>query len=93
MKTKASVHLVALVDKMFEIANVDLCYEEVEGREDNWYQDFRMTEAQHKEWMEWGVWYMMIHKRYDKLTAQGQMQALTLDLNIKITKDGEYTLF
>lgn len=88
MNTKAPKQLITLVDKMFEIANVDLCYEEVEGREDNWYQDFRMTEAQHKEWMEWGILYMMAHSRYNKRTAEGQMKALTLDLKIKITKDG-----
>ena len=37
---------ITLIDKMFEFAGHDARYKDVEGRTDNWYQQWTMTEAQ-----------------------------------------------
>jgi hypothetical protein len=43
---KDKLILKTLIDKMFEIAGHPLKFEDVEGRTDNWFQEYTMTEAQ-----------------------------------------------
>ena len=52
---KNKLVLKELIDKMFEIAGHPLKFEDVEGRKDNWFQQYTMTEAQNEEWREWGT--------------------------------------
>ena len=47
-----------LIDKMFELAGHSLRYEDVIGRQDNWFQQYTMTEDQNKEWRKWGIEYL-----------------------------------
>lgn len=51
---KNKLILKELIDKMFEIAGHPLKFEDVEGRTDNWFQQYTMTEAQNEEWRDWG---------------------------------------
>jgi hypothetical protein len=43
---KGKLILKELIDKMFELAGHPLKFEDVEGRKDNWFQQYTMTEAQ-----------------------------------------------
>jgi hypothetical protein len=73
-----------LIDKMFEIAGHDLKFEDVEGRTDNWFQQYTMTEAQNKEWREWGTKHIKKKKRYYSKIASREMAYLDLYCGLKI---------
>jgi hypothetical protein len=44
-----------LMDKMFEIAGHDLKWEDMQTRQDPWYNQYTWTETQQEEWLAWGT--------------------------------------
>jgi hypothetical protein len=78
-----------LIDKMFELAGHDLKFEDVEGRTDNWFQQYTMTEAQNQEWREWGTKHIKKKKRYYSKIASREMAFLDLYCGLKIS-DSKY---
>ena len=86
---KNKLILKELIDKMFEIAGHPLKFEDVEGRTDNWYQQYTMTEAQNEEWREWGIKLIMKKRRYNKFLADREMRMLDLYCGLKIS-DSKY---
>ena len=73
-----------LIDKMFEIAGHDVKFEDVEGRTDDWYRQYTMTEEQNKEWREWGANHIKKKKRYYSKIASREMAWLDLYCGLKI---------
>jgi hypothetical protein len=88
---KNKLILKELIDKMFEIAGHDLKFEDVEGRTDNWYQQYTMTEAQNEEWREWGIKFIMKKHHYNKYLADREIRMLDLYCGLKIS-DSKYML-
>jgi len=88
---KNKLVLKELIDKMFEIAGHPLKFEDVEGRTDNWYQQYTMTEAQNEEWRDWGIKFIMKKHRYNKYLADRHMRMLDLYCGLKIS-DSKYNL-
>jgi hypothetical protein len=84
---KERMFLKELIDKMFEIAGHNLKFEDVEGRTDNWYQQYTMTESQNKEWRDWGVKYIKKKKRYYSKIAEREMAMLDLYCGLKINNN------
>jgi hypothetical protein len=82
---KDKLILKELIDKMFEIAGHDLKFEDVEGRKDNWFQQYTMTEAQNEEWRDWGIKLIMKKRRYNKYLADREMRMLDLYCGLKIS--------
>jgi len=78
-----------IIDKMFEVAGHDLKYEDVEGRTDNWFQQYTMTESQNKEWLEWSTKFLMKKRRWNKYTADREIRMLDLYCGLRITPDKE----
>ena len=78
-----------LIDKMFELAGNPLKFEDVEGRKDNWFQQYTMTEAQNEEWREWGIKLIMKKRRYNRYLADREMRMLDLYCGLKIS-DSKY---
>jgi hypothetical protein len=74
-----------LIDKMFEIAGHDLKFEDVEGRTDNWFQQYTMTEMQNEEWKEWGTKLLAKKRRYGKKLADREMRMLDLYCGLKVS--------
>jgi hypothetical protein len=72
-----------IIDQMFIIAGHELRYDDVVGRKDNWFQQYTMTEAQNKEWRDWGVKYLK-KKRYFKKIAEREMAFIDLYCGLKI---------
>ena len=81
---KGKLILKELIDKMFEIAGHSLKFEDVEGRTDNWFQQYTMTEAQNEEWRDWGTKLIMKKRRYNKFLADREMRWLDLYCGLKI---------
>lgn len=42
-----------VINRMFEIAGYDTCYEDIVGRKDDWYMRWTMTEEQGEIWKQW----------------------------------------
>jgi hypothetical protein len=74
-----------LIDKMFEIAGHNLKFEDVEGRNDNWFQQYTMTEAQNEEWRKWGTEVIAKKRRFGKKLADREMRMLDLYCGLKIS--------
>lgn len=85
LEDKNKLILKELIDKMFEIAGHPLKFEDVEGRTDNWFQEYTMTETQNEEWKEWGIKLIQKKKRYNKKYAQREMAWLDLYCGLKIS--------
>jgi hypothetical protein len=86
---KERMFLKELIDKMFEIAGHDLKFEDVEGRTDEWFQEYTMTEEQNKEWREWGTNHIKKKKRLYSKIASREMAFLDLYCGLKIS-DSKY---
>lgn len=74
-----------LIDKMFELAGHNLKFEDVEGRKDNWFQEYTMTEEQNREWREWGTKLIAKKKRHLKKIADREMAWIDLYCGLKIS--------
>jgi hypothetical protein len=86
---KNKLVLKELINKMFEIAGHSLKFEDIEGRKDNWFQQYTMTEAQNEEWRSWGIKFIMKKLRYNKFTADREIRMLDLYCGLKIS-DSKY---
>lgn len=75
-----------LINKMFELAGHDMKYEDVIERQDNWFQQYTMTQDQNKEWRKWGTEYLRKKKRWTKKMAEREMAMLDLYCGLKIEK-------
>ena len=75
-----------LIDKMFELAGHSLRYEDVIDRQDNWFQQYTMTQDQNKEWKKWGTEYLRKKKRWTKKMAEREMVMIDLYCGLKIEK-------
>ena len=78
-----------LIDKMFEIAGHNVKYEDVAGREDEWYYQWTMTEAQNKEWRDWGTKFLNKKRRWGKKLASREMAMLDLYCGLKTVMNEE----
>jgi hypothetical protein len=76
---------ILLINKMFEIAGHDVTYKDVEGRQDDWYRQWTMTEAQNKEWKEWGAKFIKTQLRTNKESAQREMTWFDMCYGLKIS--------
>ena len=82
---KERLLLKELIDKMFELAGHDLKFEDVEGRKDNWFQQYTMTKEQNQEWREWGTKLIAKRKPFYKKVASREMAFLDLYCGLRIS--------
>ena len=80
-----------IIDKMFEIAGHPLKYEDVEGRTDNWFQQYTMTESQNKEWRDWGINFLTKKRRWPKKMAEREMTMLDVYCGLKTVMNEKET--
>jgi len=77
--------LIDIINKMFEIAGHDVTYADVEGRQDDWYMQWTMTNAQYKEWQDWGIKYLSKNLRINKKWAAREMGMIGLMYGLKFS--------
>lgn len=75
--------LIDIINKMFEIAGHDVTYADVEGRQDDWYMQWTMTNAQYKEWLDWGSKYLSKKLRTNQKWATREMGMIGLMYGLK----------
>jgi len=76
-----------LINKMFELAGHDMKYEDLIGRQDDWFTQYTMTQDQNKEWRKWGAEYLRKKKRWTKKMAEREMAMVDLHCGLKIKQE------
>jgi hypothetical protein len=74
-----------IINKMFEIAGHNVVYDDIVGRQDDWYQKWTMTEAQNKEWVDWMEKYFKKECKYYVKVAKTEAAMCSLMWGLKIS--------
>lgn len=74
-----------IINKMFEIAGHDVTFDDVKGRQDNWYQQWTMTVEQDDEWKKWGKRYLMNELRMNSIMAEKEMAWMSVQYGLKLS--------
>lgn len=83
---KIDLFIQDVINKMFEIAGYNLCYEDVENREDAWFIRYEMTLEQNLEWKEWGVSEIRKRFRHTIKQAEREMGMINLQWGLKLSE-------
>lgn len=75
--------VIDLINQMFIIAGHEVTYDDIKGRQDNWFQEWEMTVAQSNEWKEWGVAYLRKNLKMNKALAEREMMWINLQWGLK----------
>ena len=78
-----------IIDKMFEIAGHNVTYEQVEGRKDDWYQEWTMTVAQNDEWQKWMKGYFVKECKMFPKIAEREAAMCSLNWGLKFSDYNE----
>jgi hypothetical protein len=77
-------HLEDIINKMFEIAGIDMDYKRVLPRKDEWYLEYQMTQEQNDEWVRWTSDYLYNNRVYTKGRAKKQADHINFSYGLKI---------
>lgn len=77
-------HLEDIINKMFEIAGIDMDYKRLLPRKDQWYIEYQMTQEQNDEWIKWGAEYLYRNRVYTKGRAKKYMSSINFMYGLKI---------
>lgn len=80
--------VIDLINKMFEIAGHNVTYDDIKGRQDNWYQQWEMTLAENEEWKQWGVDHLRKVLKIPKYKAEKEMMWADLQWGLKCSDYG-----
>lgn len=85
MKQKSNI-AEDFINQMFIIAgHPEVSYNDVLGRQDAWYTEWTMTEAQQAEWKEWAFSYLKKKKRrWGKKLIEREVAMFDLCYGLKI---------
>lgn len=73
-----------ILNKMFEVSGHDITYDDIRDREDDWFQQYTMTEDQNKQWRSWSVDYLRKKLRLTKVMAEKEIDWLDMQFGLKI---------
>lgn len=91
MKKRLTIHqkkeqaVIDLINKMFEIAGHPVTYDDIKGRQDQWYLDWTITQEQDKQWKDWGKKYLMKELRLYSKLAEREMLMIGLMWGLKFS--------
>ena len=58
--------VIDLINEMFVLAGHEVTYEDIKGREDDWYNQWTMTTEQYNQWQDWGKAYLKKKFRWNQ---------------------------
>jgi hypothetical protein len=73
MNEKRKQAVIDLINLMFSISKHNVCYDDIVGRQDAWYNDYTMTLEQNHEWIEQGVKYLSKKLKITHVAARKEM--------------------
>jgi hypothetical protein len=74
-----------IINEMFKIAGHEVTYEDIKGRQDDWYSQWTMTESQYDEWKKWGQKYLKKKFRLSEFYAEREMSMIGLMWGLKFS--------
>ena len=84
---KQAQAIIDLINEMFQIAGHNVTFEDVQNQE-NWFNEYEMTEEQRDEWKRWGKKYLMKKLGMYAARAEKEMSWIGLMWGLK-TKQNE----
>ena len=75
-----------LITKMFELAGHQVSYKELMQREDDWYNQYTITEDQQEEWIKFGVDIIRKEMKIPKYKAEREMGMVLVNWGLKCEK-------
>ena len=78
--------LETIINKMFEIAGYNICYNDILHRKDDWYAQYTMTKEQEAEWMKWGEEYIRKSRVWYSKLGKKEMGKINLMYGLKIVQ-------
>jgi hypothetical protein len=85
LQEKKDIFIVDVINKMFEIANHDVTFDDIKDRKDNWFTEWEMSVSQNDEWKEWGIKEIQKRFRYNEKWAQREMGMISLMWGLKFS--------
>lgn len=85
IEQKKEKAFIEIINKMFEFAGHDVTYNDIKGREDNWYTQWTMTVEQNEEWKKWGKKYLMKELRMYAKMAENEMMWTSMQYGLKFS--------
>lgn len=76
-----------VINRMFEIAGYDTCYEDIAGRKDDWYMQWTMTEEQGEIWKQWMKEYFINECKMFPKIAEREAAMINLMWGLKYRHD------
>ena len=73
------------INKMFEIAGHSVTFDDIRGRQDDWYTQWTMTVEQNDEWKKWGISEIRKRFKYNKIVAEKEMGMISLMWGLKFS--------
>lgn len=73
-----------LINKMFEFANLEVTYDDIVYRKDNWTNEWSMNEEQYNQWISYGEKYLQKKLKMTKKRSESQMAMLGLNFGLTI---------
>ena len=78
--------VVDLINEMFRIAGHNVTFDDIEKQE-NWFNQYEMTEEQRDEWKKWGKKYLMKKLDLYAARAEKEMEWVGLMWGLKIKQN------
>lgn len=75
--------VIDIINQMFVIAGHEVTYEDIKGRNDNWFTQWTMTTAQADEWKAWGIAYLRKNLKMSKVLAEKEMTWFNLQWGLR----------
>ena len=82
--------VIDLINQMFIIAGHNVTYDDIKGRQDDWYTQWTMTVEQSEEWRKWGENYLRKNLKLNKRLAEREMAMVVLMWGLKFSNWEEY---
>lgn len=76
---------IELINEMFRIAGHDVTYDDIAGRQDDWYTNWTMTLEQTKQWEKWGAELIRKKMRLTKKYAEMEMGFFSMSFGLSIS--------
>lgn len=75
--------VIDIINQMFIVAGYEVTFDDVKGRQDDWYTQWTMTTAQAEEWKQWGVAYLRKELKMTKKLAEKEMMWVNVQWGLK----------
>lgn len=76
---------IELINEMFRIAGHDVTYDDIAGRQDDWYTNWTMTYEQSKQWEKWGTELLRKKMRFTKKSAENEMGFFSMGFGLSFS--------